>query len=102
MDMRWYGISLQCAECHVVAILTDVAYSADGEFAFTFCCEKCKEQLSWRVFASQLQYQAMKSDVERHTPKGVVPPLRAPYSPSPITERDKNWLRDIGASGEDP
>lgn len=67
MQQTWYGIARKC-DCGTDTNLYEVAFSADTELRFAFYCPKCRKSFGWRVFAAQLQHDAMCRDMAKGKP----------------------------------
>lgn len=102
MEMRWYGIGMECKQCRTELMIAQFSYSSDGELRFEYLCPKCRMEFEYRVFASRLALIALSKDIEKmgiivpNTP--LVPPTK---KPNKITDKDKKWLNDLGIAGED-
>lgn len=113
MNCRWRSVSIICPDCKLPTKIIGIASSADGELLISAECDKCKEKLSWRVFASALAYHALVEDLDDEKTKQVIkvlkprtpvqPPLALPTAPPSIilSEEDRIELRGLGIA-DDP
>jgi hypothetical protein len=86
--------------------------SADGEILFHAACPKCKEKVSWHVFATALAYHALVEDLQDEAVKQVVhalkprtavkPPLALPPPSTTLSEQDRIELHGMGISNDLP
>ena len=95
--MTWYGVARKC-ECDTDGNLYQFAFSADGEFLFSFYCPKCKKPFHWRIYASQLQHDALCRDVVKSRRGKVIPESIIP--PEKLSDKDKKLLHDFGIDEE--
>jgi hypothetical protein len=106
VNVKWWGISLDCPEHKKSCILQVATFSADGELRFTFWCPDCKEFYNYQVFASALQHRALMNDIGAdkqipRKPQPVRPPTALPSPPTVLTDDDKEWEHFMGIDPED-
>ena len=105
MRTTWWGISVECPDCHKSCTLQGVMFSADGELRFLFSCFGCKQVVQYNVFSQALQHRALMNDVEadeKRKGKGIVtPPLALPAPSSELTSEDRRWERAMGIDPDD-
>ena len=101
MQPQWIEMGLRCPDCKLEITITQIAYSADGEWRFSGKCSKCHRLVWLRNFATYFAYQALRNDIERcHKPpvvptnRRLTPPLAIP--PEKLSEEDKQILKDFG------
>ena len=95
--MSWWGYPILCPKCQKAPTLQSFEFSADGECRLTYACTTCKQDIYWKVFASQLQHIARSNDLEKHCRKchkGVVTaPLALPKPPDDF----ETFMKGLGA-----
>jgi len=96
VQQTWYGIARKCGECETDSNLHEMAFSADGELSFAFYCPKCKKDFVWRVFACQLQRDALVRDLEKCHKGKIQPVVALPViTPKEFTDEDLKTLKDF-------
>ena len=102
MNQSWWDIAFSCVDCKTALPISLAAFSADGEFRFTFYCDKCKQTFNWRAFASKLQHIALMNDMEKE--KKIIPAQpqkKVIIPPEKLTDKDKKFLSDFGINSEE-
>ena len=102
----WYAVSIGCPECQSDTHLQFVLYSADGELAFHFRCDACRDTVVYRVFGQALAHRALMNDLAKafaqkdaRKAKGVlVPPVTQTES---LSTDDMKLLKEFHIEPED-
>ena len=107
MKQSWIQLAMNCPDCKVEVAITEIAYSADGEWRFSGKCHKCQGLVWIKHFATYFAHQALCNDLERvQKPKPIIPvgrhlnpPLALP--PPVFTDADKKWEREMGINPDE-
>ena len=93
-QMTWYAIARKCGECDTDSNLHEMAFSADGELAISFYCPKCKKDFTWRVYACQLQHDALWRDMAKCHKGRVQPAVALPViTQENFSDEDVKFLK---------